>query len=249
MQLEVTNDLSANTAIESNGKTKKRRASEPFQLPWEDSEPFTLSETYVRSFYASTTNLDKHPFWGANRALIGNNLIVEMYGENMYGKELSVKILPEGLEVACPCNRPVDKLCKHACSVLMYKVRSNNKYFERFYLPDVVALPPEQHQLFNFNLGRYYYNNNGKAPYKTHLEYGRVYRYVNKDDYEKETFSDPILPMERFVPKVREAKLVFGIPTGSHYFRDPVLIPYLTKTGTKTSKTNPYASFERNGRE
>ncbi|SKB81283.1 Helicase conserved C-terminal domain-containing protein [Parapedobacter luteus] len=241
---QPNDDLLVDEPAENKEETKKRRASEPFQIPWEEGEPFALSETYVRSFYTGTANLNSHPFWGSNKALIGNNLIMELHGENMHGKELSVKILPGGLEITCSCNRPVDQLCKHACSALMYKVKSNKKYFEQFYLPDVVALPPEQQRLFNFNLGSYYHNN-GKAPFKTHPEYGRIYRYVNNHDYTKESFSDPVQLMEPLVPKVREAKLVFGIPTGSYYFRDPVLIPYLTKTGTKTAKANPYASFER----
>lgn len=236
-------NLSINGPAENKKEVKKRRASEPFQVPWED-EPFALSETYVRSFYTGTTYLNNYPFWGSNKVLIGNNLIMTLHGENMRGKELLVKVMPEGISVACSCNRPVHQLCKHACSALMYKVKSNKKHFERFYLPKIAALSHDQQQLFNYDLSAYYYGNN-KIQFEPHPEYGRIFGYVNNNDYTKESFSEPVQLMKPLVPKVRDAKLVFGVPTGSHYFRDPVLIPYLTKTGTKTSKTNPYASFER----
>lgn len=240
----LNEELPIDEPVKNKEENKKRRASEPFQIPWEGGEPFALTETHVRSFYTGTTYLNNHPFWGTNKALIGNNLIMELHGENMHGKELSVKILPEYLEITCSCNRPVDQLCKHACSALMYKVKSTKKYFEQFYLSDIAALSLEQKQLFNFDLRSYYYSN-GKVPFEIHPDYGRIFGYVNNTVYKKESFSDPIQLMELFVQEVREAKLIFGVPTGSYYFREPVLIPYLTKTGTKTSRTNPYASFER----
>lgn len=125
----------------------------------------------------------------------------------------------------------------------MYKVKSNTKFFEQFYHPEIVALPEEQQGLFAFDLSGYYRSH--KVQFETHPEHGRVFGYTNGDSYNEEKFDKPIQLAARVTPPEREAKLVFGIPVGSPHFQLPVLLPYLTKTGTKTSKTNPYSAFEK----
>ncbi len=230
---------------DSSNSTTKRRASEPYVILWEDGEPFNLSETYVRTFYTGKTNLDKHPFWAYNKELVGDTLAMQLRGDAVNDKTLTLRLSPEHLSVSCGCARPVVGLCKHACSALMYKVNSNAKFFEQFYRPEIVALPEEQQRLFAFDLSHYYYSQVGKIKFKAHPEHGRVLGYTNGDSHNREKFGNPIQLAARITPPEREAKLVFGIPVGSHHFQLPVLLPYLTKTGTKTSRTNPYSTFEK----
>src|SRR5690606_23850281 len=109
------------------------------------------------------------------------------------------------------------------------------------YHPEIVALPEEQQGLFAFDLSGYYRSH--KVQFETHPEHGRVFGYTNGDSYNEEKLDKPIQLAARVTPPEREAKLVFGIPVGSPHFQLPVLLPYLTKTGTKTSKTNPYSAF------
>src|SRR5690606_2769462 len=85
----------------------------------------------------------------------------------------------------------------------------------------------------------------GKIEFKPHSEHGRVFGFKNKNGHQREKFGNPIQLPQRATPLKREAKLVFGVPIGSHHFQLPVLLPYLTKTGTKTSKSNPYSAFEK----
>ncbi|MFB2119063.1 DEAD/DEAH box helicase [Parapedobacter sp. 2B3] len=227
----------------SSDSITKRRASEPYVILWEDGEPFKLSEAYVRTFYAGKTNLDKHPFWTYNKELVGDTLTMQLRGNAVNDKTLTLRLSLAHIAVSCGCARPVAGLCKHACSALMYKVKSNDKFFEQFYRPEMVALPEEQQRLFAFDLPSYYRSH--KVPFEKHPEHGRVFGYTNGDSHNGEKFGNTIQLAERVTPPEREAKLVFGIPVGSYHFQLPVLLPYLTKTGTRTSKTNPYSAFEK----
>lgn len=224
----------------------KRRASEPYVILWEDGEPFNLSEAYLRTFYAGKTNLDKYPYWAYTKELIGDTLTMQLQGDAVYEKmlTLTLRLSPAHIAVSCGCARPIVGLCKHACSALMYNVKSNAKFFEQFYRPEIVALAEEQQRLFAFDLSHYYYQV-GKRKFKAHPEHGRVFRYLNECSQNREKFSDAIQLPPRITPPEREAKLVFGIPVGSDHYQLPVLLPYLTRTGTKTSKSNPYSAFEK----
>lgn len=225
------------------GMAKKRRASEPFTIPWKDGESFKLSEDYLRTFYLGKRKLDDHPYWSYNKCLIGNKLIMELRGGKVYGMQFTVTLFPEHLIVTCDCNTEVEQLCAHVCSAMMYRVRSAGKYFAQFYIPEYIALSEDQQRLFDFELNSYH--NRDKVGFLSHPEYGRIFGYRNQRSYKREWFDNPIQLLEPITPRLREAKLVFGIPIRSHHFHYPILLPYLTKTGTKTAKTNPYASFDR----
>lgn len=234
----------ASDSSEPSDRITQRRVSAPYVILWEDGEPFKLSEAYVRTFYAGKTNLDKHPFRAYHEELVGDTLTMQLRGDAVNGKTLTIRLSPEHISVCCGCARPIEGLCKHACSALMHSVKSNHKFFEYFYRPEVVALPEEQQRLVAFDLSRYYFLV-GKIEFKAHPEHGRLFGFTNKNGHQREKFGNPIHLPQRVTRSEREAKLVFGVPIGSHHFQLPVLLPYLTKTGTKTSRTNPYSAFEK----
>ncbi|WP_437361436.1 DEAD/DEAH box helicase [Olivibacter jilunii] len=238
-QPENTHEVAVNE--QEQPRSVKRKSSDPYLIPWEDGEPFKLSSSYLEKIVS-------------NYKALSSNKNIYSYLEKFFideiefdvregGKRYSVyiKINEKNLFIRCSCKAKVKTLCKHEFVVLVDCIENNNTYFRSFHFPELLKVDKKYHALFNFNLEDHYYYYGRRPYFSAHEEHGRVFQFSNDGEHFDEVLTfDPFPALAH-----RQAKLVFGIPIHPYHYEIPILLPYLTKIGSKASLKNPYAAFEK----
>jgi superfamily II DNA or RNA helicase len=237
----VEQNLNTNECIANEKEVSlsiKRKSSDPYIIPWEEGEPFKLSEIYFHAYFPYYKE-DKVRIYGSFEDFKGNELTLGIWGGDA-DREMKIKILltEKDIGIACSCNRMVKGICKHAFYAVLYKIKHQEKLFEKYYFPNIHSLPKRYLSMFQFDMEdnnvKYY---GGRPKIAVHKEFGRILNYTNKEERysEKLQFITPQL-----IDFATEKILIFGIPEHKEYYM-PILLPFFTKLnkqGTKYAYTD-----------
>jgi|GEM_PF-195693 len=229
----------------------KRKASEPFLIPWQDETPFKLSREYILQFYEDKRNIKKLKVYGEFNEFYSFeefSMSVKTGAKEKY--TLYFTVTKSHLLVRCSCNHSVKKLCEHAAAVLYHKTPSYSPfYFKYLHNEKLLAVPKKFRGMLNVVLARSY--NGPQLELRNSATYGHVYNLNISGNYNWNAWHyRPIVyrgiknlqteftPIEFLVVANKVSSL--GLP---------YILPYVAKSKTGRNLSKSYLFYEGEERQ
>ncbi|MBE8719836.1 DEAD/DEAH box helicase [Sphingobacterium pedocola] len=220
----------------------KRKASEPFLIPWEDGEEFKLNPNFIASLYKAKSDLRKFRVWIRKFTYVNaRKFNAQLSHHGAKAPNLDLELLPEGLSVCCSCKKIVAGICIHAASALYSKAEKDFFFFKNLYKEEVDCLPLEQQSFFNYHID--IWTHSPKAFYTNHTEHGRIFGYRN--NYLGENIiNEKIILSNQASALPNFSRPIFAVPTNLHFLGIPIIIPFLTDDSDNTKSRFSYLREE-----
>ncbi|WP_181151531.1 DEAD/DEAH box helicase [Sphingobacterium gobiense] len=223
----------------------KRKADEPYLIPWEDGEPFKCSKEYVHQFYKGRKNVKDSVFSGKFDDFYSfdeYSISVREKGDEKYTLYLS--LTNEYLSIRCSCAKQAEALCEHAAMVLYDKIPSHKSfYFKGLHREDLLSLPQKFRSMQSIHLEASW--NTLELQLQNNSTFGRLYNFSITDGYDEDAWSYCPLPYRNMhFPASKFEDVEFLVITEGLYCGLPYVLPYMEKNKQGRNLSKSYLFYE-----
>lgn len=228
----------------------KRKASEPFLIPWEGGQAFKMSKEYVLQFYKGNRKVKNAKYTGVfNDFYSFTEYSLSVRKKGVEKHILYLQVNKRHLSLRCSCDQSVIELCIHAAAVIYDLIPSHKDfYLEGLYSENLLALPQRFKTMLNVKLEKTWHSI--ELGLQNSLTFGRVFNFNINDKYTNNVWSYTPLQHRGYkinVPKVKQVD--FLVVENCTYYGLPYFLPFIPKNkqGRKISKS--YLFYEDEGPE
>jgi len=230
-KVQDSQELSLATAL------PKRKSSEPFQIPWEDGDPFKMGREYLLQFC-------KRKSFGidySGRITVHVNGIPPHFEIRKSGVEevVQIKVSRDYLEVNCSCGKKAEGLCSHEARFLYDKIPdSRDLYFKGLYPKVLDELLLWQLKMLHFEIEDFYGSINLKIG--NHTTYGRMFKVMGQSSNDEQRIQIPDSHIIADMPAEKSDNVKFFVPLNFLAFGIPVVFPFKSRSPNSDSFTKSY---------
>lgn len=223
----------------------KRKADEPYLIPWEGGEPFKCSKEYVFQFYKGRKKVKNSVFSGKFNDFYSfdeYSISVREKGEGKY--TLFLSLTKTHLSIRCSCAKQAEALCEHAAAVLYDKIPSHKSfYFKGLYNEDLLALSQKFRSMLSIHLEASW--NTLELQLQNNSTFGRLYNFSITDGYDEDVWSYCPLPYRNMhFPASKFEDVEFLVITDGLYCGLPYVLPYMEKNKQGRNLSKSYLFYE-----
>ncbi|TDQ77076.1 DEAD/DEAH box helicase [Sphingobacterium yanglingense] len=208
----------------------KRKASEPFLIPWENGEPFKLSKEYLLTFYKGSKKIPDLSCYGS----FNDFYSLEEYSFSFKkgDKEnftLYFQVNKKQLSISCNCGYSVVGLCHHAAAIIYNRFAwRSSYYFKGLYSEPLLTLSPKFLAMLNIKIDADW--GNVALKLQNSSTYGKVYNLNISEQYDANAWAYSPVSLRGF--KLRpeeETKVKFVVVTNGLHEGLPYILPFIEK--------------------
>ncbi|KKX48807.1 hypothetical protein L950_0218975 [Sphingobacterium sp. IITKGP-BTPF85] len=235
-KVQDSQELSLATAL------PKRKSSEPFQIPWEDGDPFKMGREYLLQFC-------KRKSFGTDysgRITVHVNGIPPHFEIRKSGVEevVQIKVSRDYLEVNCSCGKKAEGLCTHEARFLYDKISADKTlYFKGLSPKFLEKLLPWQLKMMDFEIEDSY--NSIELKVVNHATYGRMFNVMPYSRYDEQPVDVPSGRIATDIPAEKHENVKFFVPLDFLAFGIPVFLAFKSRYTYGDSFTKSYLLEER----
>ncbi|SKB54860.1 Helicase conserved C-terminal domain-containing protein [Sphingobacterium nematocida] len=207
----------------------KRKASEPFLIPWESNENggLMMSITYLKGYFRGQDSLTKVKFdLDFEHSVFDNHYEFEVKVSNTEKYIVSISLTSAFMKVHCSCNDNKKGLCQHAYSLIKDRLRDNKFYFKHLYNEQWNYPNQQQRKLFKVLVANVF-SRTPKVILEAVAGLGRIYSYPF--DKSSPSLLDVRFHFEELAQNEKQKRLVFAIPIDNDINGLPLLMPFLSR--------------------
>ncbi|MBD1423879.1 DEAD/DEAH box helicase [Sphingobacterium chuzhouense] len=223
----------------------KRKAEEPYLIPWEDGEPFKCSKEYILQFYKGRKNVKDSIFSGRFNdfyAFDEYSVSVREKGDEKYTLYLSLS--KTHLSIRCSCAKQAEGLCEHAAAVFYDKIPSHKPfYFKGLYNEDLLSLSQKFRSMLSIKLEANW--NSLELQLQNNSTFGRIYNFSITERYDQEAWSYRASSYRGMdFPAAKFEEVAFLVVTDGLYCGLPYVLPYMEKNKQGRNLSKSYLFYE-----
>ncbi len=223
----------------------KRKADEPYLIPWEDGEPFKCSKEYILQFYKGRKNVKESKFSGRFNDFYSfdeYSVSVREKGDEKYTLYLS--LTKTHLSIRCSCAKQAEALCEHAATVLYDKIPSHKSfYFKGLHREDLLSLPQKFRSMLSIHLEASW--NKLELQLQNNSTFGRLYNFSITDGDDEDAWSYCPLPYRNMhFPASKFEDVAFLVIIDGLYCGLPYVLPYMEKNKQGRNLSKSYLFYE-----